>query len=101
MVATRVLMGLRLSEDEVKRILRGGFMSEDVLEESTYYQYILRKGAIRHTRQLLLRQGRLKFGEPDAATVARVEAIDTLDRLDQLSERLMLVNSWPELLEGA
>jgi hypothetical protein len=100
MIATRVLMGMRISEDEVKRILRGSVMSEDVLEESTYYQYILRKGAIRHTRQLLLRQGRVKFEEPDAATVARIEAIDNLDQLDRLSERLLLVGSWQELLDG-
>jgi hypothetical protein len=100
MIATRVLMGMRISEDEVKRILWGSVMSEDVLEESTYYQYILRKGAIRHTRQLLLRLGRTKLGEPDSATAARIEAIDNLDQLDRLSERLLLVGSWQELLDG-
>jgi hypothetical protein len=76
-------------------------MSEDVFEESTYYQYILHKGALRHTRRFLLRQGRAKFGEPDAATVARIEAIDDLDQLDRLGERLVSVGSWQELFESS
>jgi hypothetical protein len=100
MIATRVLLGLRLSQAEVKRILRGGIMLENILEESSYYQLILEKGAIRQSRKLLLRLGRGRLGEPDAATVARVEAIDDLDELERLCERASLVGSWQELFGG-
>ncbi len=101
LTAAYVLTGMRVSDDEAKQIFRGGLMLEDALEDSSTYQYILRKGAIRHTRQLLLRLGRAKLGEPGAAAVARLEAIDDLDQLDRLSERLLLVGSWQELLGGA
>jgi hypothetical protein len=101
LTAAYVLTGMRVSEDEAKRIFQGGLMLENVLEDSTTYQYILRKGAIRHTRQLLLRQGRAKFGEPDAATVARIEVIDDLDQLDRLGERLVTAATWQELFESS
>jgi hypothetical protein len=70
------------------------------LEESTAVQYLLRQGAIRALRSILLRQGRIKFGEPDAAIEAQVEALDDLDQLRRLSVRLILVNSWQQLIDG-
>ncbi len=91
-----VLTGLRVSEEDLLQLYRGVGM----LEESTAVQYLLRRGAIKHGRSVLLKQGPIKFGEPDATTRARIEAIDNLDQLDRLLERLMLVNSWQELLEG-
>lgn len=93
MTAAYVLTGVRVSQDEVNRLYRGIRM----LEESTSLQYLLQLGALRHGRKLLLRQGRVKLGEPDTAATARIEAIEELDELDRLSERLLFVNSWAEL----
>jgi Domain of unknown function (DUF4351) len=51
-------------------------------------------------RHVLLRQGRAKFGEPDAATLAAIESLTDLGRIEQLGERLLQVNSWQELLSS-
>ncbi|HEY1379195.1 MAG TPA: hypothetical protein VGF55_20500 [Gemmataceae bacterium] len=96
LTAAFVLTGMRLSADAAAELFQG----VRVVEESTTYQWIMEKGAIRHGRKMLLAQGRVKFGEPDAATRARIEAIDNLDQMDRLIERLILVNSWQELFEG-
>jgi hypothetical protein len=93
LVAAYVLAGARVSLEVARQLFRGITM----LEESTTYQYILKLGALRHGRQLILRQGRVKFGDPDPATAARIEAIEEPDELDRLGERLLFVNNWAEL----
>jgi len=89
-----VLTGLRVSEEDVVQLYRGVGM----LEESTAVQYLLRQGAIREVRKLVIRLGR-RLGEPDATTAARLEAIGDLDELERLCERLPLVSTWPELFD--
>ena len=70
-----------------------------ILEDSSVYQIILEKGALKELRKTLLAMGRKKFGVPaDEATVAALEAIAKLPRLERMSERLLDVNSWAELL---
>jgi hypothetical protein len=93
LAAAFALTGLRVSEEEVVQLYRGVGM----LEESTSVQYLLRQGAIRELRKLLLRLGRSRFGEADSATGARIEAIDNLDELERLHERSLLVSTWQEL----
>jgi hypothetical protein len=48
-------------------------------------------------RALLLEQGQAKFGPPDTATVAAIEAISDIERLNRLGLRLIAANSWSEL----
>jgi hypothetical protein len=45
-----------------------------------------------------LRLGRKRFGEADETTRQRIEAIRDIDALEKLSERLLEVSSWDELL---
>jgi hypothetical protein len=66
------------------------------MEESSTYQAILSRGE----RNVLLRQGRRKFGDPDAATLAALQEIKSPGRLEELAERLLDVNSWQDLLAG-
>ena len=98
---TYILMGLRYSEEFAARLLEG----VRSMEESVTYQAILRKGmargAVEELRKTLLRQGGKRFGAADPATAAAVEAIADLERLERLSERLLEVNSWPELLTAS
>ena len=49
----------------------------------------------------LLRQGTKRFGNPDAATVAALEAIKDIDRLEALGELILDtdVHNWAELLQ--
>jgi hypothetical protein len=54
--------------------------------------------ALEVVRKTLLRLGRKLLGEPPAAVVSALEAIDDMERLEQLSERLPDVGSWEEFL---
>jgi hypothetical protein len=50
--------------------------------------------------RLLFRQqqGRLRFGEADETIQGQIEAIRDINKLEDLTERLVLVSSWAELL---
>jgi len=73
--ATCLLMGLRFSEELAFQLLEG----VQNMRESTTYQAILREGRqegkVEGEQELLLRQGTKRFGEPDATTIAALEAI--------------------------
>ncbi len=80
------------------------------MHESPSYQAVLsegrreglQEGRIAGERRFLLRQGTKKFGEPDAATVAAIEAIHDVDRLEALGLRIIDadVRGWDDLLRG-
>lgn len=55
-------------------------------------------GRMEGERTLLLRLGTRRFGEPNEITLNAVRAIATLEALDQLSDKLLEVESWAELL---
>ena len=69
------------------------------MEESTTYQWIMAQGAVRELRKVLLRQGARRFGPPDRPATDSINTIEELGRLEALSERILEVNSWQELLE--
>lgn len=100
--ATYVLMGLRYSAEFTDQLFQG----VRTMEESTTYQAIIAKGRAEgraegqavEARKILLRQGGKRFGPPDARTREAIEAITDIDRLEQLTERLLDVSSWDELL---
>jgi hypothetical protein len=60
------------------------------------------EGRFDGTRRYLLRQGTKRFGEPDAATVAALEAIPDIDQLEALAERILEPNvrGWDDLLRS-
>jgi hypothetical protein len=58
------------------------------------------KGGIETARRILLCLGRKRFGDPEATALASLQAITDLERLEQLSERLLEVTSWQELLQS-
>ncbi len=106
--ATYLLMGLCYSEEVVSNLLEG----VNNMQESTTYQAILREGReagreegreqgrLDGERRLLLRMGTKRFGKPDAATVATIEAIQDINRLEALGERILDTNveDWDGLL---
>jgi len=69
------------------------------MHESDTYQYILEEGHALGAQRMLLRQGRKRFGEPDEATRLVLQRILDMDRLERLSERLLEVSIWQELLQ--
>jgi predicted transposase YdaD len=80
------------------------------MQNSTTYQAILREGRnegliegrLTEGRRLLIRQGTKRFGKPDAAILAAIEAIGEIERLEALGERLLDsgVSDWSSLLGG-
>ena len=68
------------------------------MKESSTYQAILAKGRTDEARTIVLRQGGKRFGPADTRTRSAIEAIADVDRLEQLTERLLDVSSWNELL---
>ena len=70
-----------------------------MLEESTTYQATLELGEVRALWEVLLMQGRRRFGVPPQATEAALRSIEDRDRLKRMAERLLDVTSWQELLE--
>jgi hypothetical protein len=69
------------------------------MEDSTFYQMVLEKGAGAELKKVLLVLGTKQFGTPDAPIAATIEGITDLARLEALSQRLLDVGSWQELLD--
>lgn len=100
--ATYVLMGLRFNEALINNVLSGVLQ----MEESVTYQAIMRRGRQEGRQEgrteevvaTLLRQGGKKFGAPSESQVSKLRAIADLAKLEALTERLLDVNTWDELL---
>jgi len=96
--ATYILMGLKYSDELIDRLLEG----VQNMKESVTYQKILREGRAEgrteEAKRILKRQGSRRFGKPDAHIEAAIDAIADLDRLEQLTDRVLEVTGWEELL---
>ena len=72
------------------------------MRESVTFQAILEEGReegrVEELHRMILRQGRRRFGEPDEAVRQQIEAIRDIVVLEDLSERLVIVSSWDELM---
>jgi predicted transposase YdaD len=92
--ATYILLGLRYSKAFARLLFR------EVLgmKESVTYQAIVEEGHLSGVRQVILRLGQKLFGPIDEATEKTLNAIDDVRKLDKLSERILDVDSWQELL---
>ena len=73
------------------------------MKESTTYKAILEegeaRGRIEEARRILIRQGSKRFGQPDAQTLAVVYVSSSLEELERLTDKLLEVENWPELLQ--
>lgn len=92
--ATYVLLGLRYSDSFADLL----FQEVLGMEESVTYQAIARKERLAEARQILLRLGQKRFGPVDEATAATLNTIEEIQRLEELSEHVLDVASWHELL---
>jgi predicted transposase YdaD len=94
------LTGLRLkSPDEVRQLFQGASIA---MRESVTFQAILEEGEqtgrIKELHCVILRLGRRRFGEADEAIRQQIEAIRDIVVLEDLTERLLIVSSWDELM---
>jgi predicted transposase YdaD len=101
--ASAVLAGLRFPWESIKHWFRG----VAVMRESSVYEGLLQEGRAEgrvegraeEARKILLKQGGIRFGHPaDPASKAVLEALADLERLERLTERVLIVSSWGELL---
>lgn len=69
-----------------------------ILEDSSMFPWLENRAKLAEARKLILRQGQKRFGPPDEAVATAMRAIDDLERLERLSDRLLDVTSWSELL---
>ncbi len=118
--ATYLLMGLCYSEELVSQLLEG----VNEMQESTTYQAILREGRnegliegrnegliegrnegliegrVTGEQRILVRLGSKRFGKPDPATLAAIEAIRDVERLEAMGERIVDpdIHDWDSLL---
>lgn len=92
--ATGTLMGLRYPAIQIVELLKG----VHGMKESTFYQYIVAEGEAKGRRATLLELGQKKFGPPTEDTIRAIHAITDIPRLAALTERLLDVSSWDELL---
>jgi hypothetical protein len=92
--STYILMGLRHPSGLAAQLLSG----VSAMKESATCQAILDEGRAEGEKKVLLLVGSKRFGPPDARTRAAPEAVDSVERLERLSERVLEVGSWEELL---
>jgi predicted transposase YdaD len=95
LTAMWVLTGLRLDRKQARAIFQG----IPAMRESDTYQAILDEGRVEGVQRTLLHLGRKKLGEPDETSRRAVMELTELEELDRLSERLLDVQTWQELLQ--
>ena len=71
------------------------------MRESTTYMGIIEEGRIEEAQRIILRQGKKRFGKPSAAVQSAIQGLASIERLERLTDRLLEVSSWKELLEMA
>jgi hypothetical protein len=100
-IATLLLMGLRYSEEQALNLLEG---LQVMHQSSTYatYERLVREGRVGEARRIIRRLGKLKYGDPDDAIIAALDAIVDLDRLEAMSDKILRpeVTTWADLLNG-
>jgi hypothetical protein len=68
------------------------------MRESVTYQAILEEGRVEELHRVILRQGRLRFGDADETVRHEIEAIRDIETLEELTDGLVTVSSWDELM---
>jgi hypothetical protein len=94
MAATFILASMHIeptvAREVIDRVLN--------LKDSPGYQYILKEGAIECARDIILKQGRVKLGEPTDKQAAKLQAIKDLERLDRIAVKMLTAKNWDALL---
>ncbi len=88
---------LPLDEEQRKeydRIVAG----ESFAKVKAMNQTVFEKGIEKGRQDTLLRQGKNRFGAPSNDVESRIRAIHDIERLEMLADRILVVQSWDELL---
>jgi hypothetical protein len=97
--AAFVLSGLRHDPSVALPLFRG----VHGMKESTTYQWIVNEGRmegrIEVLREMVLRLGQRRLGPPDDATKAVIQSATDVERLKRMTEQLLDLSTWQELLD--
>jgi hypothetical protein len=94
MRATFVLTGMRVAKSALQNLFAG----VRFMQESSAYDVLVEEGEVKALRETLLRQGRKRFQSADQSPEASLNAIGDVERLKRMTERLLEVTTWQELL---
>ncbi len=103
---------LCLDEQQQKvfeQLMQGEQMAEVRAMKQSLLDRALEKGRLEgrqegrreELQRVLLRQGSRKFGPPSTEVQSQIHALDDLDHLEALTDRVIDVQSWDELLQPA
>ena len=81
-------------EEDFSMIQDVGIVEEWLIEREA-------RGEAKSAREILMRLGRKRFGEPTEGIVQALEAITSAEALQDMAVRLLEVESWEELLAPA
>jgi hypothetical protein len=90
-----MLMGLKYQQAVMNRLLQGVME----MEESTFYQSLIRKGEVKALRSTLSKLGALQFGTCPDAVKDKLFAIDDPEELARMTERGISAQCWEELFD--
>ena len=90
-----VLCGLRYADERIAELYQTMSLT---LEDSTTYQWILKKGAIQEARAALLAVGTARCGHPAADVQQAVNAIADITRLRRMMQTAANATTWAEVL---
>jgi hypothetical protein len=94
MTAAFILTGLRVKKEDLASIYKG----VRVMHESTAYDEAVEEGRIEATHHVLLKLGGKLLGPPDPSVESALTSIQDVERLDRMTEAILTVKSWEELL---
>lgn len=94
LTACDVLLGLRYNATDIARLFQG----VRGMEESTTYQAIMQKGAVRALRNAIVKMAERRFGPPSAAQQVELASIDDPERLSRIHDQILDASDWDELL---
>jgi hypothetical protein len=54
----------------------------------------------KEAKRILLRIGRQRFGPPRRAIEAKTKAPADVEKIEEMTDRILIVSSWDELVDG-
>jgi hypothetical protein len=94
MTATYILASIHVEPAVAREVINHVLDMKDL----PGYQFLLKEGAIEHTRELVLKLGREQIGEPTDKQAAKLKSIQDLERLDRIAVKVLTAKSWDALL---
>jgi predicted transposase YdaD len=106
LTAAYILSGLRVNRAAARKVFRGVRAMRDsdtymaILEEGEEkgLKKGLKQGQVKEAKNWLLSLGKMRFGDPNKATIAQLSAVTDLKRLHRIRARMMEATSWQDLL---